>query len=153
MDNKKTEATESKEKKGLLDRIKPAQPTKSGVKQNRKPFEMIVNYLKEVRAEIKKVVWPTTKQLINNTAIVLISLAIIGVFIWGLDIGFGTATRAIFSISRQTTQQVVDDTQALPLDVNDLRTEETTDTTEGDSEATDEAAEADKSETQNSEAQ
>jgi len=39
----------------------------------------VVNYLKDVRAELKKVDWPTKKDVIENTwAIVVLSLAIGG---------------------------------------------------------------------------
>lgn len=40
---------------------------------------------KDMKGEIKKVVWPSKKQVINNTAVVLASCAIVGAFIWILD--------------------------------------------------------------------
>ena len=40
---------------------------------------------KDMRGEIKKVVWPSKKQIINNTAVVLACCVIVGVFIWILD--------------------------------------------------------------------
>ena len=38
-----------------------------------------------MRAELKKVVWPTKKQVLQNTVVVLISVLVIGVFIWIFD--------------------------------------------------------------------
>ena len=40
---------------------------------------------KDMKGEIKKVVWPSKKQVINNTAVVLASCVIVGAFIWILD--------------------------------------------------------------------
>ncbi len=46
-------------------------------------------FLKEVKSEIKKVIWPTRKQVSNNTVVVIISIIVVGIVIWVLDIGFG----------------------------------------------------------------
>ncbi|MDR1693407.1 MAG: preprotein translocase subunit SecE [Oscillospiraceae bacterium] len=45
-------------------------------------------WFRETKSELKKVVWPTRKQLINNTAIVLVALVVVGVAIAGLDTVF-----------------------------------------------------------------
>jgi len=47
----------------------------------------IVRFFKEIRMELKKVVWPTRKQLVNNTITVLIACLIIGAIIWIVDFG------------------------------------------------------------------
>jgi len=44
-----------------------------------------VRWFKDARAEFKKVTWPTPKQTLNNTAIVLVVLTVSGLAIWGLD--------------------------------------------------------------------
>lgn len=46
-----------------------------------------VKFFKEVRSELKKVIWPNRSQLINNTATVLISCLLIGAIIWVVDAG------------------------------------------------------------------
>ncbi len=43
-------------------------------------------YFRELRSELKKVVWPTPKQVAKNTLIVLACVLIIGVFIWLFDL-------------------------------------------------------------------
>jgi len=58
-------------------------------------FGTIGQFFKDVRAELKKVVYPTRKQLVNNTIIVLITCIVLGTFIYGLDIGFTTLSRAV----------------------------------------------------------
>lgn len=49
----------------------------------------VLNYFKEVKSELKKVVWPSFKQVKNNTLIVIACVLIIGAFIWILDAAFG----------------------------------------------------------------
>ena len=42
-------------------------------------------FIRDCKAEIKKIVWPTPKTVFKNTGIVLVTIAIIGLFIFGLD--------------------------------------------------------------------
>lgn len=51
----------------------------------RRTGKRISKWFREMRAELKKVVWPTKKQVLQNTVVVLISVLIIGVFIWIFD--------------------------------------------------------------------
>ena len=46
------------------------------------------HFLKDVKAELKKVIWPTPKQLFNNTAAVIVIVLIIGVIVFLLDVCF-----------------------------------------------------------------
>ncbi len=48
---------------------------------NAKKQNKIVKFFKEVKSEMKKVVWPSKKQIVNNTLIVIAVVAIIGVII------------------------------------------------------------------------
>lgn len=48
----------------------------------------IKNYFKGVRAELKKVNWPSKKELKNYTIVVLVTCLIMTVVIWGLDLLF-----------------------------------------------------------------
>ena len=52
-------------------------------------FARIGNWFHELKAEIKKIVWPTRKQTVNNTLVVLACCLVLGVFIWVLDAIFG----------------------------------------------------------------
>ena len=45
----------------------------------------ICRYFRELRSELKKVVWSTPKQLLKNTVIVLVCVLVVGVFIWLFD--------------------------------------------------------------------
>jgi len=50
-----------------------------------KKTNRFLNYFKEVKGELKKVVWPSFKQVKNNTLIVIACVVIIGIFIALLD--------------------------------------------------------------------
>ena len=52
-------------------------------------MESIRGYFREVRAELKKVVWPTFKQIQKNTLIVIVCLILVGAIIAVFDAGFG----------------------------------------------------------------
>ncbi|MFC1711561.1 preprotein translocase subunit SecE [Patescibacteria group bacterium] len=47
-----------------------------------------IQFLKEVRLELKKVIWPTKNDVIKMTGIVLGVSIVVGLFLSGLDIGF-----------------------------------------------------------------
>ena len=42
-------------------------------------------YLRELRSELKKVVWPTSEQVLKNAVVVAGCVLVIGVFIWLFD--------------------------------------------------------------------
>ena len=46
----------------------------------------ICRYFRELRSELKKVVWPTPQQVLKNTLIVLACVVVVGVFIWLFDV-------------------------------------------------------------------
>ena len=48
-------------------------------------FAKAGSYIKETRSELKKVVWPSAKQVRNNTTIVIVSIIISGAAIMGID--------------------------------------------------------------------
>ncbi len=45
------------------------------------------NYFRGVRAELKKVSWPSRKELINYTIVVLVICTIISLAVWLIDSG------------------------------------------------------------------
>ena len=45
----------------------------------------IGRYFRELRSELKKVVWPTPKQVLKNALVVLACVVVVGVFIWLFD--------------------------------------------------------------------
>ena len=55
-------------------------------------------WCREMRSELKKVVWPTKSQMINNTIIVAVCVLIVGVFIWIFDGLANLVVQGIFDI-------------------------------------------------------
>lgn len=51
-------------------------------------FQKIVNFIKESRAELRKVTWPNRKQLISSTIVVIITVALVAVFLGIVDLIF-----------------------------------------------------------------
>ena len=45
----------------------------------------ICRYFRELRSELKKVVWPTPKQVLKNTLIVVVCVLVVGVLLWLFD--------------------------------------------------------------------
>jgi len=56
-------------------------------------------YFRGVKTEVKKVVWPTRKELVSYTIVVGIACAFFGLFLWGVDSGFLAIIREVFSIN------------------------------------------------------
>ena len=48
-----------------------------------------IAYLREVKAEMKKVMWPSWSQTVNNTLIVILFIAIVAIFLAIVDTIFG----------------------------------------------------------------
>lgn len=46
----------------------------------------MATYFRGVKAEMKKVIWPTKKELINYTGVVIMISAIVAVIVWVLDL-------------------------------------------------------------------
>nr|WP_245669444.1 preprotein translocase subunit SecE [Nocardia speluncae] len=56
--------------------------------RSRNPFKRLFKFLREVIAELRKVIWPNRKQMITYTAVVLVFVIFMVAFISGLDLAF-----------------------------------------------------------------
>ena len=45
----------------------------------------ISRWFREMRSELKKVVWPSKSQMVNNTLVVIACVIVVGIFIWVFD--------------------------------------------------------------------
>ncbi len=52
-------------------------------------LKRVIAFFKDYKSEVKKIVWPTFKDVMKNTLIVLIMCLLVGAFIWLLDLGLG----------------------------------------------------------------
>jgi preprotein translocase subunit SecE len=55
----------------------------------------IKRFLREVRAELRKVSWPDKKELSAYTGVVFISVLAVAAVIWVIDSGFTAALKAL----------------------------------------------------------
>ena len=83
---------------------KKAAPVKNvtAVKKEEKKlglFKRIGKWFREMRSELKKVVWPTKKQLVNNTAVALVVMAASAVLLWAFDWVASAAVQAIIRLA------------------------------------------------------
>ncbi len=58
-------------------------------------FQQIVQFLQEVQLELKKVVWPTRKDTLASTSVVLVIVIIIAFFLGLIDLGLTRIIRVI----------------------------------------------------------
>jgi preprotein translocase subunit SecE len=58
-------------------------------------FEKTKRFFRELRAELRKVVWPTRKETMQYTMIVVSTVAVISLFIWVIDSVFSGLLRLI----------------------------------------------------------
>jgi preprotein translocase subunit SecE len=62
-------------------------------------FGRLVRRFRETVAELQKVIWPTRKELLTYTTVVIIFVAIVMSFVAGLDLGFARLMLLIFGTS------------------------------------------------------
>ena len=63
------------------------------------------HFFKDVKAELKKVIWPTPKQLLNNTLAVIASVLIVGVIVFLLDLCFEKIKTIVQSSQNEEADQ------------------------------------------------
>ena len=55
----------------------------------------VMQFLRESKAELKKVVWPSREDVVSSVQVVIISTVLIAIVLGVLDFGFKEAFRAI----------------------------------------------------------
>ena len=97
-ENEKLEqaADQAADKPAKTDKKKDAKADK------KKPgvFARIGKWFKDMRSELKKVQWPTRKQTVNNTVIVLVCTLIVGICIWVFDAVGGVVVNGLITLVR-----------------------------------------------------
>ena len=54
-----------------------------------------IEFLKQVVAELRKVIWPTARQMVTYSAVVLAFLVVMVVLVWGVDSLTGMGVRSL----------------------------------------------------------
>lgn len=78
----------AKEKEAAKKNQKDDKAKKGGVKK----------YFKDLKSELKKVVWPTRKQVLNNTGVVMTVMTVMALFLFAVDSGLGALFKALLKI-------------------------------------------------------
>ena len=96
------------------------------------------SFMKDFKAELKKVVWPTPKQLANNTVAVITIVLLTAVIVFALDFVFEKINSLGINKIKEsiTALNVTDDNSAENTTTDDNTTEDSSNTTESDTEAT-----------------
>ncbi|ORW44171.1 preprotein translocase subunit SecE [Mycobacterium paraense] len=91
------DAKEDKAKKGRAGKKAKAskKPRKPG-DRSANPFVFVYNYLKQVVAEMRKVIWPNRKQMLTYTSVVLAFLAFMVALVGLADFGLAKLVLLVF---------------------------------------------------------
>ncbi|GAA5130005.1 preprotein translocase subunit SecE [Pseudonocardia adelaidensis] len=60
------------------------------------PFGKLARFLREVVAELRKVIWPTRNQLVTYTIVVLVFVSFMVALVWLLDFVFAQGVMYLF---------------------------------------------------------
>ncbi len=78
------EKRENAAQKETVSSEKKAKAPKEKKKDAKKP-NPVLRWLKDLKGELKKVTWPTAKDVVKNVGIVIVCVLIVGVCIWAFD--------------------------------------------------------------------
>ena len=53
-------------------------------------------FLSEVRNELKRVTWPSQKEVYATTVVVILTSAFFGLYLWGLDLALSAGVAALY---------------------------------------------------------
>ncbi len=81
-----------------MEKEKAKKPVPAAV-VNKKPRASVKDYFKGIKTEVKKVVWPTRKELVSYTGVVLFACVVLGLGIWLVDSAFLASLKYVLNIS------------------------------------------------------
>ena len=62
-------------------------------------FKKVAKWWREMKSELKKVVWPSPKQIVKNTVAALVVMVISAIVIWGFDEIAQLIVKAVITIA------------------------------------------------------
>lgn len=63
-----------------------------------KYWQQTLSFLKDVRAELKKVSWPSREGVVSSTKVVIILSVMLGLYVGGLDAFFGRLIKMLMGM-------------------------------------------------------
>ena len=94
-------AEENKKGKTIAKTEKKAPPAAKIGKDGKEKLplgERIKKFLRDYKSELKKIVWPTRPQVIQNTGVVLVAIIFVAIVVGVLDLIFGLGVRGLGGI-------------------------------------------------------
>jgi preprotein translocase subunit SecE len=73
--------------------------SQSNQKQGKKGLAGFFSYIRGVRQEFSKVVWPTREELVTDTVVVFATVVFFSLAFWLIDTGFLAALKGILGIT------------------------------------------------------
>lgn len=92
-----------KEQKAVQETAAKEKPAKEKAKKPNafvRRIKAIGRYFREMKSELKKVVWPTRKQVIRNTIVVILVVLVVGVLIWLFDWLAAAVVKALVNLAQ-----------------------------------------------------
>ena len=80
-----------------VDRAQAATQARRAQQQQKKERTGARQFLKEVRQELKKVIWPTRQELVTYTIVVLVTVTVLTSYVFGLDVLFSRFVLNVFT--------------------------------------------------------
>ncbi len=68
----------------------------AGAESAERFWQRAIRFLREVKVELKKVTWPSRKQTVGSTIVVIVLVLLISTFLGLVDLALSTVVRAIF---------------------------------------------------------
>ncbi|RZU40532.1 preprotein translocase subunit SecE [Edaphobacter modestus] len=75
--------------------IAVAEQTNAGMQQLKSLPERVSSFLRDVRSEMRKVVWPSRAEVQSTTTVVIITVFIFAAYFWLVDNVIGRAVEAV----------------------------------------------------------
>jgi preprotein translocase subunit SecE len=79
---------------GVVRKAAPSAPSPE-TKPKENVFGRAIQFLREVKIELKKVTWPSRKQTIGSTIVVIVLVMIISLFLGAVDLGLSSLIRVV----------------------------------------------------------
>jgi preprotein translocase subunit SecE len=76
---------------------KPAKSSRTAARTRGGLIARLSRFLREVIAELSKVIWPTRKELVTYTIVVIVFVSVMTAMVTGLDIGFAKVVTWVFA--------------------------------------------------------
>ena len=115
-------------------------------KENRNENKVKKHFFKDFKAELKKVIWPTPKQLVNNTVAVVVIVLITAAIVFVLDLVFMGMNE--YGVNKLKTH-IQSKEQSQSQDVNNTVNNEQTDSNNENASSNENSQEANNQNTEN----